>query len=91
MEMLLWAVGSFHVFGEQLDPTCVLAVRFKCLFRQTQISGLLARCKVPSWALWQKADIFPRKAFIFPRKAFIFLRMAFIFLRRAPIFLRSAR
>ena len=33
--------------------------------RKTWFSSWLARCKVPSWAMSQKAFIFSRKAFIF--------------------------
>ena len=71
MELFLWSVGSFHVFGEKVDPACVLVVRVQ-FFEKTQISSLLARCKVPSWA------IFVSNAFSFSRKAFIFWRKAFI-------------
>ena len=28
MKVFLWTVGSFYVFGEQLDLTCFLPVRF---------------------------------------------------------------
>ena len=66
--------GSFPVFGEKLDSTCVLAVRVQ-FFEKTQISSLLARWKVLSSAMWAKAFIFSRKAFVFWRKAFIFWRM----------------
>jgi len=82
MEMFLWAVGSFHVFGEQLDvvgntlPTKILMADFP-LFK------LMYRCKVPSCAMWQKAFIFPSTAFILSRKVFIFLRKAFVFPRSA--------
>ena len=51
--------------------------------RKTCFSSWLARCKVPSCAMWQKAFIISRKAFIIWRKAFIFLRKALIFLRSA--------
>ena len=71
MEMFLWTVGSFHVFGEQLDLTWVFKSKSSFL-RKTRISSLLARCKVPSSAMWAKAFIFSRKAFIFLRRAFIF-------------------
>ena len=74
MEMFLWAVGSFHVFGEKLDLTWFYKSESSFL-RKTQISSLLARCKVPSSAMWAKAFIFSRKAFIFRRKAFIFWRL----------------
>ena len=40
MEMFLWTVGSFYVFGEKLDFTCFLQVR-SSLFEKTQISILI--------------------------------------------------
>ena len=53
--------------------------------RKTWFSSWLARCKVPSWAMWQKAFIIWRKAFIFWRKAFIFLEKGFYFLEIAVV------
>ena len=48
----------------------VFAVRV-LFFEKTQISGLLARWKVPSWAMWQKAFICLKKA-LFSEKGVYF-------------------
>ena len=63
-DLILWrcSYGPWHhfmFFGEQLDPTCVLAVRVRVqLFERTQITSRLARCNVPSCTMCQKAFIF---------------------------------
>ena len=73
MEMFLWSVGSFHVFGEKLDFVC------KTLQKNPRVDfplfKLIYRCKAPSSARWSKAFIFLRRALIFRRKAFISWRL----------------
>ena len=72
--------GIISCFRRKTWFDLVLQVRVQ-FFEKTQISSLLARCNVPSCAMWQKACIFWRKAFIFWRKALMFWRRAFIFWR----------
>ena len=62
MEMFLWTVGSFYVFGEKWDSTCFLPLRFH-FFEKTQISMLI---------VYLQRSIMPKLG-----KAFIFLRFPF--------------
>ena len=48
MKTFLWTVGSFYVFGEQLDSTCCLQLRFHCL-RKHIFPQFLSICKDPSY------------------------------------------
>jgi len=58
MEMFLWTMGSFYVFGEKWDLTSFLPVRFH-FFKNTQISNFM---------VYLQSSIIPKlgKAFIFP-------------------------
>ena len=66
MEMFLWSVGSFHVFGEKLD-FCLQNVTKNSPRVDFPLFKFMYRCKVPSSARWSKAFIFLRKALIFWR------------------------
>ena len=37
MQMFLWSVGSFYVFGEQVDATCVLGFRVQFVEKHTDL------------------------------------------------------
>ena len=77
MEMFLWTVGSFYVFGEKLDLTWVFKSKSSFLSK-THISSLLARWKVPSSAMWAKAFILFEKGVHFLEKGVYFFEIAIV-------------
>ena len=79
MEMFLWAVGSFHVFGEKLDFVGkTLPKNPQSGFPTFQIDVQMQSSIMCNVA----------KGFYILEKGFYILEKGFIFRRRASIFLR---
>ena len=75
MNMFLWTVGSFSVFGEQSDLARLITSRIQ--FVEKTLISMLMFCH-PEFReeayICEKGSYLLRRAFIFPGRAFIFLR-----------------
>ena len=82
MEMFLWTVGSFYVFGEKWDLTWFLPVRSR-FFEKTQISMFIVYLQRSISMGLGKGSYFFEKGVYFPEKGVYFFEIPIVEIRWA--------
>ena len=91
MKMFLWSVGSFYVFGEEVDSTWFLPVRFH-FFEENVIFKLIGKMQSSIMGNSAKGFYFFEKGFYISEKGvYIFEKGAHLFEERQIVQIMQIR